>query len=453
MAHAPGNIRRSAITRSVGPLQYAGSMTLVLALSGCMSWFPPFGADQRQGAAQSAGPAPTESFPLADLPAPLGQVANAVELEVRQTSAVQADWRAAAATRRATGYDRLPTIVPSASVALTDGGSAQLGLEVEQSVYDFGRVQARVDAADVAVDQARAQAWLEVNQRVFDGLTDYVEMSRQTERLAALSELERQLVELETLLADRVASGAAARGETLKVAVALQEVRRESIDGGSKLDVARARLQSKMPSAQIPPPLPDLVAARTVCVKPQGGGVSPAMLAARLGIREAESEEAAVKSRRFPRLVLGTGVGDTVNIFPSVGLRLDAAGLLGLGRRENLAAARAGTEAAAKRFERAETAFATDMAQLETERSGLIRREEELLRLLVSHRETLQVFDDQVSAGTVELVDGIALYREEANTWLAIVDARSAILTNCLDSARQRGTLAPYLEDFGTEGG
>lgn len=375
---------------------------------------------------------------LADLAGRLDQVA------IAQSSALP-EVQAAQAQLRALGFERYPQIRPTASAPLT-GESASFGLNIEQLVWDGGRIRGRLTDAELKVAEASLRAWEERNAAVYDGLEAYVDMARYEARLAALARLKEDLDAMSALLQTRLEGGVADRGELLRMNAALQSMERRSVADRSALRQAQTDFLRLLADATNTASLSDLGSATSQCSRSWPDSEAPADTLARISLLRTEVSEGIVRAQRFPRIVLSGGRSFSQEGWsePAIGIQLDASDMLGLGRRSNLDAATASTRAAAASYMLQKDETQADLARLEADYDSL-RADTTSLRALVQQSEsTLDLYKEQLDFGSIPLTEGIVLHRERADTLISLIDVEGDILLNCLRSSQRRGLLARF---------
>jgi len=367
------------------------------------------------------------------------------EVAIARSQTVQ-QVRAAEAELQARRFDNYPQIRPTASAPLTRGGSASIGLNIEQLIWDGGRIRARLSDAELKIKEARLRAWEERNEVVLDGLEAYVNMARYEARIFELGNLRQKLGEINTLLETRLAGGVADRGELLRMNVALQELQRRLVSDTAALRQARTDFVRQLPDANNAPALPDLRAAASQCSRVWPDSETPADALARVTTARAEASERVVRAQRFPRVVLGVGSNYSQDGFsePNIGIRLDASDMLGLGRQANLEAAEASSQAAAAAYALRKDENLADLARLEANFNGLQSDAASLRGLVRQNVATLNLYEEQLDAGTIALTDGIVLHREQTDVLITLIDVEADILLNCLSSSARRGLLAKF---------
>lgn len=385
----------------------------------------------------------TENKSSIALGSTLASLAQELDQVAIQRSVGYQSLEAALAERRSIEFERYPRIVPTASAPI-GGGQPSVGLNIEQTLWDGGRVRTRIDNTDLSIDETRVLTWQERNDAVYDGLAAYVDIVRFTERITVQERLLRDLNELEEVLRVRVEGGVADRGEQLRMTMSLQETRRESVSDQSELSAAKAELLRFIPVTNWPSISVELSNVGSFCRRDWSGGDAPEVALARIRLMRAENDYELVRTRRFPSLVLGAGTNISSNGVsePTATLRLDASDLLGLGRRGAIESADASRIGVRRALELELEDTNAMLQRLEQEYSDLSSSIAQLVGIQRTNVENLDLYREQVVAGTIPVAEGITLFRESANTDLDIIDARAKAVENCLESARIRGTLA-----------
>jgi len=384
----------------------------------------------------------------------LGKVARALDKEAIARSSALQEVAAAEAELQARKYDRYPQLVPTGTIPLNSNGNTAFGLgnpsigvAIEQIIWDGGRIKTRLRDAELKVAEASLQAWAERNDVVFDGLEAYLEMSRRTARLAVFSDLQDEFGVIGLQLEARVLGGVADRGETLQMALASQELDRDILFDEGELRKANADLLRLLPKSARFDPIENLEYASSECSRVWPASEAPQDALARISKERAEVSEKYIKARRFPAVVLGAGASYYDNAGwsgPGVAIQLDASDMLGIGRRNNGKAGRARTRAALASYSYQLEETQADIEKLTVDFDGYSADIAQLKALQSNNEGTLQLYREQLDAGTISISDGIGLYWEHADTQLAIIDLQVDILSNCLRISRIRGLLAPF---------
>lgn len=376
------------------------------------------------------------------------QLANIAErldqLAITRSSALL-EVQAARAQLRALMFERYPQIGPTASAPLT-GGSASLGINIEQLIWDAGRIDGRMTDAELKVAETSLRAWEERNSVVYDGLEAYVNITRYEARLRLLAGLKADLGAISALLQTRLEGEVADRGELLRMKAAINSVERMSLADSSHLRQAQSDFSRLMADAQNTGSLPDLGSAINQCSRSWPDTEAPADALARISLSRTEASKKTVRAKRFPKVVLSAGAAySQVGLSePAIGIHLDASDLLGLGRKSTVDAASASTLAAEAFYTLQKDETQADLARMEAN-FGDLRADVTSLRSLAQQGEaTLDLYEEQLDVGTISLTDGIVFHRERVDTLILLIDAEADTLLNCLQSSQRRGLLAPF---------
>lgn len=361
-----------------------------------------------------------------------------------RSSAVQ-DARAASLAAKAQKSARRPRILPTGSAEFNGDTTTSIGISAEQVLWDGGRINARVTEQELRFTDATLRAWAEQNDVVRDGLEAYISLSQETEKLNLSRQLTKDLQQLAALLTSRVEGGVADRGESLKLDIALQEVRREEITARSRQGIAAADIDRVIPSGTKTPAAAQSNALVQMCSRKWPDTEAPIDAIARLKIERAKISEDLTRSRRFPRLVLAAGSAVTNGALstPGIGLRIDATDMLGPGGKSTIASAQAETEAASVSYMTRRIETRSELEQLQAEYSSLVSEVAELQALAKKNEETLALYHEQVEAGTIAITDGIVLLQEASRTRTQLVEAQASIAVNCIRIGSLRGYLVP----------
>ena len=375
---------------------------------------------------------------LADIAGQLDQVA------IVRSSALP-EVQAAQAQLRALRFDLYPQIRPTASAPLT-GGGASFGLNIEQLIWDGGRIRGRLTEADLKVFTAKLKAWEERNATVYDGLEAYVDMARYEARIAALAGLKQELDGISTLLNVRLNGGVADRGELLRVNTALQSMERQAVTNKYAMRQAQNDFLRLLPDARHIATLSDIRLATRQCSRSWPDSEAPVGALARVSLLRTEAQEDVIRARSFPKIVLSGGSNYARNGWsdPAIGIRLDVSDMLGLGRGDNVDAAMASTRAAEASYALQKDETQADLARLEADYDGLQADASALRALAQQSIATLDLYKEQLDAGSIPLTEGIILHRERVDTLISLIDVESETLLNCLRSSQRRGLLARF---------
>ena len=377
---------------------------------------------------------------------PLSSLAEALDKVAVERSVPLQDLRAAQAERAAVQYERYPKITPTASAPLTGGGDSSIGVNLEQTVWDGGRTRGVIKDADLEISKARVDTWQDRNQVIYDGLFAFSDIQRYGARIAIYRALERDLVELNEILGDRVAGGVADRGEQLRMSLSLQEVQRDIVADQLERRTAEAALARLVSEDKWPTTNHALLSQTGLCSRDWPKHEAPDVAQARVRVMRAENQRNIVVARRMPKLLLGVGTIYDSDGFskPTAALQVDASDMLGLGRKQSIKAAEAAYDGALRSYDLQKDDTDAELQKLEQNYNGYLSVIRQLRALRQTNTENLELYREQVEAGTIPIAEGITLFREGANTNIDLIYARARALENCLDAARIRGALAPF---------
>lgn len=375
----------------------------------------------------------------------LEQLALQLDAVATENSAAVHEMKSAEARLVARQFDRMPSLRPEGEA--NHDGNVRLGLSIEQMLWDGGRLKARMESIELAVKEASLRAWIDRNSDVFFGLRAYVELSRYAARLRVLDQLVVDLKDLSQLLDVRVSGGVADRGESLKMDLAIQEIRREIITDTSALDQSRRNISRYLRNADIPKPNADLKQLVTACLRSWPKSESPADALSRIKVSRSLSTEDEVRAQRFPRVIIGAGAALTnlVNSStPGVSLKLDAGDMLGLEGKKKIEASILDSQASIASYKAQIKETQAELERLEAVNADYVKGIAQLRKLQQVNLESIRLYEDQLDAGKISIVDGIKLYREVADTEVEIINFLAESTANCLKVSQLRGLLAPY---------
>lgn len=388
-------------------------------------------------------PINTESISL-DGSSKLGVLARSLDMTLLKKSGAVHDLMAAKERKKSLIFERYPKITPSANIS-SNKDSAAIGLEVEQTVLDFGAAKSRMENADIDIQEKSIRLWIDRNEIVFEGLNAFLEISRVKSRVEMYKSLEGNLATLDGLFSLRAAGGIADRGERLRLTSAIQEIQRSLIEERAQQYDAEANLRKLVTTGEDIISLDSLLKSRGMCFRSWKLGHIPEVSLAEIELLKAYINERETRSRRFPRVALTGNIGrNTVGTSNSgFNLRLDASNVLGLGRKHLLKAVSADIESARLSLIRIQESVNAKINQRDVEFMGLIQSEKTLLRLIQNKEETLSVYNDQLIAGTITLAEGIGFYQDDTDNRLLLINIQADIIKNCLAVSLNRGSLAP----------
>lgn len=376
---------------------------------------------------------------LAELAELLDRAATSKSSFVHESSAAEAALIAAK-------FDKFPQVKPSASAPFigSSNGSAVFGLNIEQTVWDGGRVRAKLANSKLSVEEARLNLWMERNQAVLDGLVIFIKIARVHAEIGKFLEQKSHLDSIYLHLQTRLSGGFSDRGELLRVTTALQEVGRRLLSSKARLRQLKADLSRLLPPDTLVSSQPALSVMASECSRSWPLLASPVVSLARISLLRAEASQLSISARRSPKFLItaDTEYSQAGWSSPVVGFRLDASDMLGFGRKNNLAASDAAASSAKALYELQRQETHAQLTRLNSEFEGINVDIFELRKLVEHNINIIDLYLEQLNSGTISLTDGIGLYRELTETQIALLDAESDLVLNCLRSSQIRGLLA-----------
>jgi len=347
------------------------------------------------------------------------------------SGAAQAELRVAQLKANAQAKNWLPSIGPS--VNLTSLGGLAASLLLEQAMFDNGRRKAERAFASADVEVAAVSLSSAMNQRVFDGLSYYVNAQRARAQATVAQAAAQRLQDFNTIMGKRVAGGLSDGSEqqilNQRVAEMQATVAVDLQTEASQMAQLSALAGQALAGVNGLDSLPDQGQSSTeplAVVKARGEGAR--------AIAQAQMQLAGMK------FGLSTTAGlDEGGINP--GLRLNGTGRLNPGAQDTIAALQQTGDVVDR-----QTAEATETANrrivaLQQQKANLASRQAQGNEVLRQTAANLDLFTQQYKVGRrtlLELVgqyDGYArLQRDQASLGydMALID---------LEIARDRGLL------------
>lgn len=343
----------------------------------------------------------------------------------------EADLLSARLRAEAASKNWLPRIGPN--ISLTSLSDVVSQLIVEQVIYDNGRKKAERAFAKADVEVAAVTLAEDVNGRVFEALSLYLDASQARERLA----LERRTLEnmsrFEWIMSERVKGG---------------------VSDMSDLNILRSRLAEirEVMAGQREAEATALAELNAMAARPLGGvsGLSEVRVEAgavrAIDVLRAEAEagrdtaEAVVaRAGLLPGLTAGGTLGEGGG---GIGLNLRSEQLLGLGTGSDLRALEAEKEAAARRKAQAGEDSDRVVQRLDAQLSALARQVGEASVLRDTAQANLDLFQAQYDAGQRDVMDVVGVYETFAARQVRALALKYELALARLELARHLGVLA-----------
>jgi outer membrane protein, adhesin transport system len=359
---------------------------------------------------------------------PYAEVASAVIDAASGASA--AELRMARLKAEAKAKNWLPSIGPVAN--LTSLGSVVAQLVVEQAVFDNGRRKAERDFAAADVELAAVKLATDLNQRVFDGLSHYLDTQRAREQAQISSRAADRLSQYAKIVAMRVDGGLSDRSEQQVIAQKRSEMQATLAADRQAEAQAMAEL-SAMTSRR----LDDLAGLQQL---PEDMGTpEPLSVLQRRSEGARDLAESRInRASMLPGITASAGIdnhGDT-----TTGLRLggtvfnfgNGAALRALDGTADLV-----TRRTAESRQAAQRQFVTDKAEI----NGLMTRQADGQAVLKQTLDNLGLFTEQYRAGRRSLLELVSQYDAAARLERDQAALKYEIARLRLKMARDRGVL------------
>lgn len=416
-----------------------------LLLSGCLAGNDPVtnqGSDPAKPSPPGSGSGALEpqsevaSALIADLLArqsilpPSGsyeQVATSV-IEASKGASV-AELRVARLNAQAQARNWLPQIGPS--ISLTSLSGLATSLLLEQAIFDNGRRNAERAQAAADVEIAAITLASELNQRVYDGLTHYVQAEKARAQIAVSQRAVTRLAKFDVIISERIAGGMSDRSEQQIMRQHLKEMQATLAADQEALTSAMAELQSMSVGAVDGlHGLSDLPSDNRL-LEPLS------VLRARGEGRRLVAEANMDRAELLPGLRASVGLGGD-GIAP--GLQVGG-GIMALGTRAKIDALAATGEVAERRTAQATEDAARRIVTLERRIATLQSLETEGRTVLKQATDNLDLFREQYQAGRRTLLELVSQYDAFArlDRDLTGLPYETALLR--LEIARDRGLL------------
>ncbi|NEY91166.1 TolC family protein [Tabrizicola oligotrophica] len=356
------------------------------------------------------------------------RVADAV-LEA-DAGAAAAELRIARLRSEARAKNWLPNLGPAVTLTSLNGLAA--GLLLEQALFDHGKRKAERAYAAADVEVAAVTLSSDINQRVFDGLTHYVNAERARAQGAVSARATGRLADFADVMRQRVEGGLSDRSEMQVIAQKLVEMQAtQAADREAEIS-ATAEL-----AAMAAMPVDGVRGIDRLSVV--GNTMTP------LSLVKAQGEGArAIAESRIARAGLMPGLtanADLTSDGIEPGLRLGGAGLLGWGSKEEKAALDATGDVVARRIAEAGETAERRIVALERQIAQLQGQQAEGAAVLAQTEGNLDLFTEQYKLGRRTLLELVGQYDSFARLERDQVSLSYSIALLELEIARDRGVL------------
>jgi adhesin transport system outer membrane protein len=363
---------------------------------------------------------------------PLGgsyaRVADAV-LEA-DAGAAAAELRSARLRSDARAKNWLPQLGPAVTLSSLNGLAA--GLLLEQALFDHGKRKAERAYAAADVEVAAVSLSTDINQRVFEGLTHYVNAERARAQGAVAARATERLAGFADIMHQRVEGGLSDRSEMQVIAQKLSEMQ-ATVAADHEAEIsAMAEL-----TAMTATPVDSLRGIDRLAVI--GNTTEPlALVKARSEGTRSVAESRIARAGLMPSL---TANADLTSDGIDPGLRLGGAGLLGWGTKEELAALEATTDVVDRRTTEAGETAERRIVALERQIAQYQSQAAQGATVLAQTAGNLDLFIEQYKLGRRTLLELVGQYDSYARLERDQVSLGYSIAVLELEIARDRGLL------------
>ena len=422
--------------RSRGP-----ALAALMLLSACMAGGNPLTkpaavvAQPKGAAAQNLAASGQSSALIADLQArrsvlpsggPYAQVAGAVV--AASAGAGQAELRVAQLKAKARAKNWLPSIGPS--VSLTSLGGLATSLLLDQALFDNGGRKAQRAFAAADVEVAAVDLSIAMNQRVYDGLSNYVTAERAKAQAVVSEQAAAKLADFSVIMQKRVAGGISDLSEQRVIDQHIAEMQATVSADRRAADAALAELA--VIAGQPLTGLRGLDRISTANLEPL------TVLRARSeGARDLAQADLQLANMKFG-LAASTGIGGD-GAAPA--LRLTGMGMLNPGAKSDMEALRQTSDVVARQTAEAAEAANRRSVTLEQKRASLASRQAQGAEVLRQTAGNLELFTTQYKVGRRSLLELVGQYDAYARLQRDQTALAYDIALTELEIARDRGEL------------
>ena len=359
-----------------------------------------------------------------------GSYAKVADAVVAASSgAAAAELRVARLKAEARTKNWLPQVGPAVNLTALSGLAASLLLE--QSLFDNGRRKGEREFAAADVEVAAVGLSVSINQRVFEGLTYYVNAERARAQSAISSKAAGRLQEFETIMGKRVQGGISDRSEQRVISQRYAEMQATMAADQETEATAMAEL-----TALAGVPLPAIAG---LDVLPKSVMTEP------LSVLKARGEGTrAIAQAKLERAGMMPGIAATANVGAdgmSPGLRLTGAGLLNPGSGAALQALAQTADVVDRQTAEASEAANRRIVALDRQIATLASRQAQGAEVLRQTEGNLALFTEQYKVGRRSLLELVGQYDSFARLERDQASLRYDIAVLELEIARDRGLL------------
>lgn len=356
------------------------------------------------------------------------QVADAVLASY--SGAEQTQLRMAQLRADARAQNWLPRIGPNLSLSGLSGLAA--GISVEHGILDNGKRKAERDFAVADVDVAAIGMVSEVNQRVYDGISTYIQAERARDQAAVSRRAVERLGEFERIMSLRVEGGISDNSELRVIAQRVAEMKATlSSDSQSEANA--------------------MAALAAIAGDTNLSGIRGLQAINLAGLNESEALSVlrtraegnrAMAEARVGRAGLLPGLNGTIGLnMKGIDPGIKLGGAFGAGTRQELDALAASPELAERRTAAMAETAARRAVTLQNQIALLRDRQTQGAEVLRQTEGNLELFTEQYKLGRRTLLELVGQYDAFARTTRDQVSLSHEIALMELELARDRGLL------------
>ena len=360
-----------------------------------------------------------------------GPYVNVVDAVMTNSSgAAAAELRVARLKAEARAKNWLPRIGQSVNLTSLSGLAASLLLET--ALFDHGRRKAEREFAVADVEVAAVTLSSAMNQRIFEGLTYYINVERARAQQSISSTAATQLARFETVMGQRVEGGISDRSEQRVISQSLAEMQATLAADQDAEAAAMAELQAIAGQSFYDIRGLDTVLVISTTVEPL------AVLLARAEGSRSLAQANLERSGMMPGLSASADVGAS-GLAP--GLRMTGAGLLNPGSKAALQAIDATSDVVDRQTAEASDAANRRRVALERQIATLSSRQAQGAEVVRQTEINLALFTEQYQVGRRSLMELVGQYDACARLKRDQTSLAYDIALLELEIARDRGML------------
>lgn len=331
------------------------------------------------------------------------QVADAV-LAANSRSA-EADLRAAMLRSEARASNWLPTLGPN--ISLTSLGTVVTQLVVEQVLFDNGKKRAEREYAQADVEVAAVALAQDTNDRVFTGLSLYLDAEAAKARAVVNASAMRQMERYEYVMSERVKGGVSSRVDHQIIQQKVNQMRADMVADQDAAASAFAEL-----NAMSAAPLNGVTGLDEIG-QPGPNAEPLSVMKADSEARRAVAEATAARAGFLPSLTASAGIGSGGN---TRGLNVGTENGFGFGTGASMDALDASQAAANARVGQVRENANRSLQSMRTELTSLRRQNAQAQSLAAQAASNFFLFAEQQESGHRSVPEVVGIFETKVRT-------------------------------------